>query len=199
VTTTAGQEQDFLSEVAQGNEAAFHTFYLRYWPQVYGTAFHLTRSPELARDLSQDIFLKVWEGRAKLRGIQKIEAYIYTLSKNLVIDYMKKKVFDPANLDALLHYFQPDTEAAHQPLEYKELEHTLQQAVGQLTGNVKQVFLLSRNERLTHEQIAARLHISVASSKTYAVRALQEIRQYLAAHEHSLVLAFFFLVQVLRR
>jgi RNA polymerase sigma-70 factor (family 1) len=197
--TTAGQDQDFLSEVAEGNEIAFRTLYLRYWSQVYGTAFHLTRSPELARDLAQDIFIKVWEGRAKLRSIQKIEAYIYTLSKHLVIDYLKKKVFEPANLDTLLHNFQPDTEGANQALEYKELEQAMQRAIGQLTGNVKQVFLLSRYEGLTHEQIAGRLHISVASSKTYAVRALQEIRKYLAAHEQSLVLAFFFLVQILKK
>lgn len=193
------QEQDFLSEVAKGSEAAFQAFYLHYWSQVYGTAFHLTRSPELAKDLAQEIFIKVWEGRSKLHGIQKAEAYIYTVSKNLIIDYLKKKVFDPANFEALLHYFQPEAESADKPLEYKELNDGICQAVEKLKGNVKAVFLLSRYEGLTHEQIARRLNISVASSKTYAVRALQEIRKHLAANDHHLVLAFIFLVQVLQK
>jgi RNA polymerase sigma-70 factor (family 1) len=185
-------EDELRFMVSNGDEKAFRELYIRYWPQVYGTALHLTKTPEVAKDLSQEIFIKVWEGRTKLPEIRKIEAYIYTLSKNLVIDYLKKKVFDPSNMDYLLHYFASHSDTPGDKLEHKELEGIFKNAVNSLSGKVKQVFILSRNEGLTHEQIASRLNITVLSSKTYAVRALQQIRQYLSAHEELVLIVCLF-------
>ena len=191
MTAAAALRENWLPLVAAGDPSAYRYFYEQYWPQVYGTALHLTRSPELAKDLAQDIFIKVWEGRGKLAQVQNIEAYIYTVSRNLVIDTMRKKVFDPANIDFLIQYFQTPTSGADEQLEYKELEQAMKNAVDQLSGKVKQVFLLSRTEGLTHEQIAERLQISIHSSKTYAVRALREIRNWLAAHDDRLIIAIY--------
>jgi RNA polymerase sigma-70 factor (ECF subfamily) len=183
-------EEELRIRVSAGEKEAFEELYNHYWPQVYGTALHLIKVPEQAKDLSQEIFIKLWEGRAKLAEIRKIDAYIYTLSKNLVIDYLRKKVFDPSNTDFLVRYFANQSYTPGQSLELKEFEASMENAVNSLAGKVKQVFILSRSEGLTHEQIAKRLDITVLSSKTYAVRALQQIRQYLAAHEELVVIAF---------
>lgn len=188
-TTTIDNDRALLLRVASGDEAAFHTFYLRYWPQVYGTAFHLTRQAELAKDLSQDLFVKVWENRRKLADVREIESYIYTISRNLVFDFLKRKVFDQSHWEALIRTFPFEGQQASALAEYKELETVLHQAIQKLTGNVREVFILSRFEKLTHEQIAKKLHISVASSKTYAVRALQDIRKFLESQDNPAIIA----------
>ena len=48
-------ETDLFNKVALGDEKAFKTIFDSYWPQVYGTSLHLTKKPELARDLSQEV------------------------------------------------------------------------------------------------------------------------------------------------
>lgn len=172
--------------MAQGDQQAFRSVFDHYWPQVYGTSLRLTRSPELARDLSQDIFLRLWENRERLSGVQHPDSYLYILSRNLVMDHLRKKVFSPENLDTLIGYFEGDMAGPAQKLELRELETTLRAAVDALPEKVGAVFRLSRYEGLTHEQIAAKLGISVVSSKTYIVRALEHIRRYMEEHSGEL-------------
>lgn len=175
-------ESFILQQVAEGNERAFRLLFTAYWPQVYGTSFHLTRSPELAKDLSQDIFLKLWENRDRLAGVEKLDAYIYVLSRNLIQDHLRKKVFDATHIDFLLQYFSSDTITAQEKMEYRELETVLRDAIEQLPAKLKEVFKLSRYDGLTHPEIAEKLRISVFSSRTYITRAIQDIRDYLAQH-----------------
>lgn len=169
-------EQNLLLQVANGDEYAFQQLFKKYWPQVYGAALHLTRSPEQAKDLAQDIFLKLWDGRSKLCDVKKMDAYLYMMSRNHIIDHLRKKVFQVSNIDFLVNYFQDDAVLEQDKLEYQELENAMHTAINALPRKVQDVFKLSRFEGLTHEQIAAKLNISVVSSKTYIVRALQYIR-----------------------
>ena len=157
-------------------------FFNHHWPQVYGTGLRLTKSSELAQDLAQDIFIKLWENRHRLTDVKEEDAYIYILSRNVILDFLRKKVFDTDNIETLIDYFEDSNISPHEKLEYNELEKTLKAAIDQLPGKVKDVFVLSRVDGLTHEQIAKQLDISVTSSKTYVVRALQDIRKFMALH-----------------
>lgn len=183
--------RELLLLIAGGDSAAFEEFFKHFWPQVYGTSLHLTKSEEMAKDLAQEIFVKIWENRQKLPELEKPDAWIYTISKNLILDFQRKKVFDTVNIDYLVQYFS--TASPQSKLEYQELEQVLNTAVSQLSGKVAEVFRLSRYEGLSHPEIAEKLNISVHSSRTYITRALQEIRDYLTIHApHSLVLILFF-------
>lgn len=183
-----------FSRMAGGDPDAFKEIFNTCWSQVYGTTLRLTKSPEQAKDLAQDIFLRLWENREKLKGIQNPQSYIYILSRNLVMDHLRKKVFDPSNIDFLISYFQDDAVDPQEKMELRELETALRRAVETLPGKVKDVFHLSRYEGLTHEQIAHRLGISVVSSKTYTVRALRQIRYYLASQSDEIELTMVFLL-----
>jgi RNA polymerase sigma-70 factor (ECF subfamily) len=183
-------DRELLQRIANGDNTAFEKLFKGLWPQVYGTSFHLTRSAEMARDLAQEIFAKLWENRHKLAEVGNPEGYVYTVSRNLIMDFQRKKIFDTVNIDYLVQYFA--SAPAQSKLEYQELESALEKAVSRLSGKVAEVFRLSRYEGLSHPEIAERLNISVHSSRTYITRALQEIREYLAIHApHSLVLILF--------
>lgn len=171
-----------MARIAEGDEHAFNQFFRQQWPQVYGTGLHLTRSPEQAKDLAQDIFAKLWENRHKLHDVQQPEAYLYIFSRNLIMDFLRKKVFAMENIELLIDLFEDPGSDALQRLEYAELERTMRSAIDSLPQKVKEVFELSRFEGLTHEQIARKLQISTVSSKTYIVRALRYIREYLDRH-----------------
>jgi len=170
------------ARIALGDQQAFNVFFNYHWPQVYGTGLRLTKSSEKAQDLAQDIFIKLWENKHKLIDIKEVDAYVYILSRNVILDFLRKKVFDTENIEVLVDYFEDNTISPHEKLEYNELEQKLKSAIDQLPGKVKDVFLLSRVDGLTHEQIAQKLNISVVSSKTYVVRGLQVIRKFMALH-----------------
>ncbi|ANH79834.1 hypothetical protein A8C56_01555 [Niabella ginsenosidivorans] len=190
-------DSTLFKRVSESDEQAFNLIFDRYWPQVYGTTLHLTKKTEEARDLSQDIFIKLWENRSRLKDIVNPSSYLYTISRNLVIDHLRKNVFDPSNTDFLLNYFQSAASTPQEMAEYRELHNLLNNAVEALPGKIKEVFILSRYKGLTHEQIAAALGISVVSSKTYIVRALQLIRKFMLSHAdtHLIWMAFVLLLQ----
>ncbi len=179
---TRYDQQAVLSRVAKGDTQAFSLFFNYHWGQVYGTGLRLTKSVEKAEDLAQEIFLKIWEQRERLADITNPDDYIFIVSRNFILDFLRKRVFDTENIETLIDYFEDPAVNVVQKMEYKELEETLKAAVDGLSGKVKEVFMLSRFDGLTHEQIAQQLGITVNSSKTYIVRALQEIRKYMAAH-----------------
>ncbi|MEO7048275.1 MAG: sigma-70 family RNA polymerase sigma factor [Ferruginibacter sp.] len=183
---------DLFRRIAEGDQQAFKEVFDACWPQVYGTTLRLIKSPEQAKDLAQDIFMRLWENREKLKTVQNPQSYIYILSRNLVMDHLRKKVFNPSNIDFLVRYFQGDVASPQDKIELQELEVVIRNAVEALPGRVKVVYQLSRYEGLTHEQIAKRLNISIVSSKTYIVRALQHIREYIASHsdERMLIVVF---------
>lgn len=194
-------QEDIRARVALGDQHAFALFFNHHWPQVYGTGLRLTKSPEKAQDLAQDIFIKLWENRHRLNEVKEEDAYIYILSRNVILDFLRKKVFDTENIEALIDYFEDSTISPQEKLEYNELENTLKSAIDQLPGKVKDVFVLSRVEGLTHDQIAKQLNISVVSSKTYVVRALQDIRKFMAsqADNTALILAAAVIIYSLKK
>ena len=184
-------DSELFNRLAADDEKAFKTIFERYWPQVYGTTVRLTKNSGQACDLAQDIFVKLWENRSKLEHIANPSSYLFILSRNLVMDHLRKKVFESSNIEFLYDYFQKTDTSPSERAEYRELEGLLERAVNTLSGKVKDVFLLSRKEGLTHEQIAQRLGISIVSSKTYVVRALQQIRKFMETHsDESLLLIF---------
>ncbi|MBO9732511.1 MAG: sigma-70 family RNA polymerase sigma factor [Chitinophaga sp.] len=187
-------EKALLLSVAAGDERSFQVLVQQYWPQVYGTALRLTRSPEQAKDLSQDIFVKLWNSREKLPEVENTGTFIYVCARNLIMDHVRKKVLHTDNLDMLTdHLATVSFSDAQSSLEYKELEKMLLAAIEELPEKVKQVFVLHRFNGLSHVQISQQLNISVVSSQTYIVRALRSIREYLRHHAEGVFILLLFL------
>lgn len=187
-------EKDLLRLLAQGDEDAFQQLFRHHWNQVYGAALRLTKSPEQARDLAQDIFLKVWLNRAQMQEVRNFSAFLYTVSRNLIHDHIQTKVFRESNKEYLQSYLAYNESTPQRLLENKELGQLLQEAVDTLQPQLKQVFTLGRLKGFKHEEIALQLKITPLSSKVYMVRALIAIRKYLEKHADKLIFLFGFLL-----
>lgn len=155
---------------------AFRTIFSHYWGKIYVNALRFTKAPELAKDLSQDVFLKLWVKRDKLSGVAHFPSYLYRIARNVFYDHFNKKVFDPSNEVYLNIYFHGAVTRADANLETKELERHIEAAIRQLPIQVRTAFELSRKEGLTHDEIAQRMNISRITSKSYISRALLSIR-----------------------
>lgn len=175
-------EQELLLRLSKGDPDAYRTLFELYWDSVYAIGLKLTKSPELAKDLAQESFIKVWNHREKLTEVTHFQSFLYTLTRHLVIDHLRKKVFTTGNEDYLTAYFSDDAGTPQEKAEYKELENLLNRAVNNLPPQMQQVFRLSRFEGLSHAEIALRMNITRVTSKSYMVRALNAIRQYVAQY-----------------
>lgn len=176
------EERELLVRISEGDEAAFHTLYTQYWGKIYANALKFTKAPELAKDLAQDVFVKLWVKREKLATVEQFAAYLYRVARNVFYDHFSQKVFDPSNAAYLDIYFQGITLPADTRLQTRELESHIESAIRRLPVQVRTAFELSRKEGLSHDQIAEKMGISRITSKSYISRALLSIRAFLEQH-----------------
>ncbi|OJW03193.1 MAG: hypothetical protein BGO52_02170 [Sphingobacteriales bacterium 44-61] len=189
-------EAHLLQRLAAGEQDAFRQVFEQYWDQVYAVGLKISKSPELAKDLAQETFMKLWHQRAQLNAVTNFRAYLNVLSRNLAIDHLRKKVFTADNEDYLLNYFHEGAAMLTGDAEYKELEQILSEAVNQLPPQMQQVFRLSRFEGLSHAEIAARMNITLVTSKSYMVRALAAIRKHLSRYQYEPLLFWLFIFSI---
>lgn len=176
------EEQDLLQMIARGDESAFRTVFSQYWGKIYANALKFTKAPELAKDLAQDVFVKLWVKREKLATVEHFPPYLYRVARNVFYDHFDKKVFDPSNESYLSIYFQGAELQADTRLQVKDLERQIETAIRLLPQQVRTAFELSRKEGLSHDQIAERMNISRITSKSYISRAILSIKSFLEEH-----------------
>ncbi|ATL49090.1 hypothetical protein COR50_19010 [Chitinophaga caeni] len=164
-------------KAANGDEYVYKLLFEQHWNRVYQVALSFLKNTEEAKDAVQLVFIKLWEKRSYLKEVENFEAWLYVMARNTIIKLMNKKVIKPVELpgDVLPdNYLTP--EAA---MNYKQLENLLQEAVERLPPQQSLIFKLSRENGLTHPQIAKQLNIAPATVKSHMIRALNSIREYI--------------------
>jgi len=192
--TPLHNEKELLLHIAGGNGAAFRTVFNNYWDQVYSTAYMFTKSPEIAEDITQDVFAQIWVKRALLPEINRFEAFLYVTARNMIIDRLRKKVQTAEYGDYLKAYFAETDYNPVQQVETKQFEQSIHHAISRLPAQQQQAFRLSRFNDLSHEEIAAQMGISRQSVKSYIVRAIVTLRKYLQEEQAGLYLAIFLIL-----
>lgn len=181
-TATPYDEPELLLRLSNGEQEAYRQLFDLYWNQVYAIGLKLSKSPELAKDMAQETFIKIWNHRGSLPEVTNFRSFLFTISRNLVIDHLRRKVFTTGNEDYLAAYFSDDASTPQEAVEYKDLEQLMNRAINHLPPQLQQVFRLSRFEGLSHAEIAMRMNITRITSKSYMVRALYSIRKYLSQY-----------------
>jgi RNA polymerase sigma-70 factor (ECF subfamily) len=170
-------ERQILAAVAAGDEKAFRVLVEAYWSRVYFNTLTLVKSPAVAQDLTQDIFLKIWLQRERLSEVENFKNYIYVVGRHQVIAALRKKIVETAWDEMAAH--REDMLSPSLQLEGKDAYKMLMEGVERLTPQQMLIFKMSRIEGLSHEQIAQKLGLSRNTVKVHMVIALNFLRGWL--------------------
>ena len=175
-------EMALLSAVAQGDETAFRTLVEQNWDNIYGVSFAFTKSPVIAEEMVQDVFVKIWLKRADLPVVKNFSDFLFIIARNHILTTLRKKINEQPFSDHLLNYFQETGNNPENQLIFRETELLVQKAIEQLPPQQQLIYRLSREQGLNQEEIATRLAISKNTIKSHMGKALQFIRHYLQMH-----------------
>lgn len=89
---TYHNENDLLQKVSEGNTSAFTSLVDGYWNQLYSHALAYVKNSEKAKEITQDVFLKIWQNRETLKEIKSFKNYLFIVGKNHIISAMRKKL-----------------------------------------------------------------------------------------------------------
>lgn len=181
-------EGDLLKEISNGNKKAFATIFNAHYQSLASYVFKLTESMEVTEEIVQDVFIKIWLKRENLQQINSFANYIFILSKNQTLNYLRKK----ANDELRRKNWEKETDGgACKENEDEQLENfrvLVEKAIDQLPEQQKRAYLLSRNEKLKYEEIACRLKISPETVKKHIYLASRCIKDYVKTHMDEVVI-----------
>ena len=190
-------ENELASRLAAGDEKAFVQIYNKYWNKIYYLALVYLKSIQLAEDAVQEVFLKLWTSRRQVADVQNLEAFIFIVGRNQVIDAFKRKATMQAFSHEASDWLPDDFLLPHDQVDLKLLKKKISDAVEKLPPQQKKIFKMTREEGLSHEEIAQRLGIDKKTVKNHIVRALNTLRSVL--HERDLLLALLFVEWIVTR
>lgn len=169
-------EKECLLNISKGNTKAFDSLFILHYPRVKNFIMSLVKNEEDARDLSQDIFLKIWNNREKLSEIQYFRTYLFQMSKNAVFDFFKENIrFD----DYEGEYKIKDFDSLEESIEAHDLEMLIDTLVESMPEQRKKIYKMSRKEGLTNDEISIKLKISKRTVETHISNALKDIKKLL--------------------
>lgn len=173
-------ERELFAQMATGSEAAFTDIFFFYIPLLQPHIQQMTKSEEATQDIIHEVFLKIWVNREKMQAVDNYRAYIFTISTNKTYDYLKKLARDKSFRSSEELLRRSGTEnSTEETIDFNQSAAIINQAVAQMPPQRKLVFQLSREEGLSHEEIAARLQISKNTVSNHLTEALRSIKEYL--------------------
>lgn len=187
---TSHDEKDLLSQIAQGNQLAFRRFFDLYKERLFTFVFGLTHSKVDAEEVVQDIFLKLWETKATLTSIDYPKGYLFMMARNRTLDVLAKIGRDQKLIKQVWANIRQSEEYTEQVLQARESQKLIREAITELSEKKQQIIALSRDQGMSHDQIADLLGLSKQTVKNNLSEALKQIKSYLEQHSHLLALVF---------
>jgi RNA polymerase sigma-70 factor (family 1) len=181
-------DNELVALLRYDNEEAFRTLYERYWYTLFTTAKRKLRDEDVAADIAQELFLRLWQKRRTLL-ISNPNAYLTTSLKHLIIDHVRTQLQGEQYASHFIHTASPDTLGTAQTVEFSELTESLNLALQQLPDKTREVFILNRFEQLTIREIAIRLDLSEKTIEYHLSRSLTFLRAHLHDYATAIVLS----------
>jgi len=165
-----------IGQLRDGDEAAFEKIYKLYFARVFHFAKIIVKNEDLASDVVQEVFVKVWNNRRLIDVRRSFEALLFSMTKNRAIGVLQeasrhKHILEKIVKSATLadRTSQPELLAISHDF-YEHAAHTL-------SGRERTVFELCKIEGYSHEEVAKRLHITKAGVNFHINKALNMLKK----------------------
>lgn len=175
-------DTELVRRLQQGDKSAFKHLFNYYHRRIYLFAFQFLKNSTLSEEVVQETFLSFWIHRERLDEQKAIAPYLYTIARRTVTDHWRKAATSRVFLDSLFRKLETSHNVTEEQIGMRELEYITETGMQQLSVQQHMVFMLSRNEGLTYEEIAERMQVSRNTVKYHLVNALKILRRHFEQH-----------------
>jgi RNA polymerase sigma-70 factor (ECF subfamily) len=176
-------DQQLLTLIKTGDEAAFTILFERYRNKLYYYLLRHTKSKEVAEEMVIDIFMKLWKGRDLADQIQEASAFFHKVGYYKALDFLRTTARKAQLKQVYIERAKVEKEKMPDELLMDgETKLLLLKAVNHLPPQRKRIYQLSREEGLSHEQIAQILSLSKSTVNNTLVSASRSVYEYLKIH-----------------
>ncbi|MRG48195.1 sigma-70 family RNA polymerase sigma factor [Chitinophaga sp. SYP-B3965] len=168
-----------LRQCKEGSEAAFNVLFRRYFDDLLQFAAWQLKDHELAEELVMDLMLKLWQQDPDTAEIQHLGQYLFRSVKNSIISQWRKKALSFIPIEDLAESGEPLTRSADYQLMDSEAATIYQGKLAELSPQRRLVYTMSREQEMTHAEIALETNLSIHTVKNHVKASLHYFRENL--------------------
>jgi len=169
-------ETELTELLQQDSLGAFREIYVRYWKALYGEAYKRLKDKDQCEEIVQELFAGLWNKRMALQIDGTLGGYLYKSVGNRVIDQYRREMVRAKHRELFKAVYSEADHSTENAIMLKDLEQSINLAVGQLPDKCRSVYELSRVEHKTNKEIAEYLGISEKTVENHLTRALKKLR-----------------------
>ena len=170
-------EKELLRKLRDGDEHAFNQLYRVYARRLAGKLIYLLKSEELAQDVLQDVFLKIWSNREMIDPELNFSALLYKIATNLSKNVFRKNLYDQSMRSLI------DPEASYDPIDEadnaSQAKALLEMALSKLTERQRDIYIMHKLDGRSYEEISKQLNISVSAINHHLQKANKQLKSIL--------------------
>lgn len=168
------EDIELMDRMRSGDDIALRLIYDKYWNHLYNSAFNLLKDQQACEDIIQEVFINLWNKREFIEIKVSLKAYLfastrYEVYRQVRLGNVRVDIFDHVH-ERLI------TPSEYGNIEHKELLSQINSIVDKLSTKCKEVYKLSREEQLSHKEIASQLDISTKTVENHLTKALRQLR-----------------------
>ncbi len=168
----------------------FASIFNQFENRLFLFALKITKSETSARDIIQDVFLKLWEQKGVFDQIDNTEAYLFRATKNKAIDFLRTLANDDKLRLGYFSNFILEENSTEREINRREFNELLGTAIKNLPPQRSLIYQLSQIEGYSRKEIAEKMEISESTVKNQLTSAITSVRNFLKKNLNSLL--FFF-------
>jgi RNA polymerase sigma-70 factor (family 1) len=171
-------EQILIESLQAGNEEAFTAIYKQYWYKMFLVAYRKLQHREIAEELVQDIFTRLWKERNKVHIIS-LYYYLFSAVRYEVIDQIRSQGVENKYLDYYQAFSSIEDCDTENTIAFNDLSKIVNDGLDILPEKSKEIFKLNRLDNWSVSKIASHLHLSEKAVEYHLTKATKSIRVYL--------------------
>ncbi|WP_421918821.1 RNA polymerase sigma-70 factor [Marinifilum sp.] len=161
-----------FKRIRSGDVKAFEELFNQLYPSMCVVAREYVKDNDIAEDIAQEAFIKLWNCREKYNSISSLKSFLYVMVKNLSLNYLKRDKLGNQYTDSLI---KEDFLNFNNQIIEEETYRILQQAIEELPKQSAKVMILSL-QGMQNQEIAERLDVSVNTVKTLKYNSVKTLR-----------------------
>jgi RNA polymerase sigma-70 factor (ECF subfamily) len=183
-------EEELVLKLKNGSQTAFSSLYAMHVKRVYAFALKILKSPALAEDIVQEVFVRLWETGPQLNPKLSLQGYLFTIARNLSLNVIRKAARETIITDEIAGHAMDKSENGLAFAQHMQTKEFVSRAVQLLPPQRKKIYELCHGDGYTYKQAAEKLGIKDATVNSQMVKAIRSIKEYLIRNGALITLFF---------
>lgn len=173
------EDKQLVHQIKRGDSKSFEELFEKYYDRLFSFACALLGDEDVAEDILQNVFLKLWIGRERLDEVRSISNYLLVCVRNEIFDHLRFKYNQ-----IVVHCAPPEHEDSSSDIDAQmdmtEMAGLIDEAIRQMPPQRQRCFIMSRYQHMSSKEIAAALGLSKRTVERHIYLALNDLRNIIS-------------------